>query len=379
MNSEDHVIKIIQENGIDFTATLPCDRIKNLLPLIHKRFPGVELTREEDGLGICAGAWLAGARPIMVIQSTGLGNMINALASLNTISNIPIPVLASYRGYYKEGIESQVPMGQSLPAVLDACSIPHTLVDGPEDIGHLAHVIQDAYEHNRPHVALVSPRVWEDSTCTAWQDGPPAPILARPAESAENHNPVPAPKMTRYEAIQTLGPLLTDQALVCNLGIPSKELFAVRDRALNYYMLGSMGLASSIGLGVSLIQKRTVFVLEGDGSILMNPNALISIGRYRPANLCVIAMDNAVYGSTGSQNTFTQAGIDLEVFARSCGIRRTARVHTGPELEKTLRRFEQSNKTGFIHLVLKPGNADCPNLDLSPARIARRFRASLQT
>ena len=110
ISTEQNVIKLIKQAGINFVATLPCDRIKNLLPLVLKSFDGVELTREENGLGICAGAYLAGARPMMIIQSTGLGNMVNALESLNMASAIPIPILASYRGFYKEAIESQNPL-----------------------------------------------------------------------------------------------------------------------------------------------------------------------------------------------------------------------------------------------------------------------------
>ena len=108
----------MEQAGINLLATLPCDRTKNLLPLALKSFKGIELTREEDGLGICAGAYLAGARPMMIIQSTGLGNMINALESLNIASALPIPILASWRGVYKEGIDSQIPLGRHLPAIL---------------------------------------------------------------------------------------------------------------------------------------------------------------------------------------------------------------------------------------------------------------------
>ena len=94
---EEKVIAIMKKEGIDLAATLPCDRIKNLLPLVSDNFQELRLTREENGVGICAGAYLAGGRPMMLIQSTGLGNMINALESLNVICKIPLPVLTSWR------------------------------------------------------------------------------------------------------------------------------------------------------------------------------------------------------------------------------------------------------------------------------------------
>jgi len=378
MHSEQHVIQIMKQAGINFTATLPCDRTKNLLPLVQKSFKGIELTREENGLGICAGAWLAGACPMMIIQSTGLGNMINALASLNMASAIPIPILASWRGFYKETIDSQIPLGKHLPAILEGSGIHYSIIDEVEKLVLLSDVIQDAYDHCRPHVALVSPKVWEASPCTAWQENQPSTIQARPAGSIESLSSIPQPEMTRYEAILSLGNLLDNQIAVANLGVPSKELFAVCDRPLNYYMLGSMGLASSIGFGISRFTDKKVIVLEGDGSILMNPNALITIGQYRPDNLTIIALDNACYGSTGSQKTYTQNRMDLEFLARSCGFKNSARVHEAQGLNKAVHDFEQQGELSFIHVVLKPGNSSCPNIPLKPKGITKRFKSFLE-
>ncbi|MCP4669799.1 MAG: sulfopyruvate decarboxylase subunit alpha, partial [Desulfobacula sp.] len=242
---EQHIIQIMKQARINFVTTLPCDRTKNLLPLALQSFNSIELTREEDGLGICAGAYLAGARPMMIIQSTGLGNMFNALASLNIASAIPVPILASWRGVYKEGIDSQIPFGIHLPAVLKASSIHYSIIDKVEKLEHLSSVIQDAYDHCRPHVALVSPEIWEDSSCSIWQKNPSLTIESRNCSKIHSLSPISQPEMTRYEAILNLGNLLDNQIVVANLGVPSKELFAVNDRPLNYYMLGSMGLASS--------------------------------------------------------------------------------------------------------------------------------------
>lgn len=378
VHAEQHVIQIMEQAGINFLATLPCDRTKNLLPLVHKVFSGIELTREEDGLGICAGAWLAGASPMMIIQSTGLGNMINGLASLNMASAIPIPILASFRGIYKEGIESQIPLGKHLPAILKGCGIHYSIIDEVEKIALLSDVIQDAYDHCRPHVALVSPKVWEASSCTAWQENPSSAIQARPTINIEPLSPILAPVMTRYEAISSLGNLLDNQVVVANLGVPSKELFAACDRPLNYYMLGSMGLVSSIGFGISQVTDKKVIVLEGDGSILMNPNALITIGQYQPSNLMIIALDNACYGSTGSQRTYTQNRMDLEFFARICGFKNSTRVHEARELNKAIHNFEQQGELSFIHVVIKPGNSSCPNIPLNPEDITKRFKRCLE-
>src|SRR5665648_1224499 len=101
MQPEERILEIMHDLDIDVVLTLPCDRIKALLSMTESEFFTIPLTREENGIGICAGAYMAGARPLMMIQSTGLGNMINAIASLNQVYDLPLPIIASWRGVYK--------------------------------------------------------------------------------------------------------------------------------------------------------------------------------------------------------------------------------------------------------------------------------------
>ncbi len=373
---EDSVIEILQQNDIDMVATLPCDRIKNLLPLISDNFYEIPLTREENGIGICAGAYMAGGKPAMVIQSTGLGNMINALESLNITSNIPLPILASWRGVYKEGIEAQKPLGEHLPAILDGAGIKYTIIDDPDKLYQLDYGILDAYENLRPHIILFSPKVWEGSTCATWSEKE----LVVPQERSLDitfKSTIQKPQMIRFDAIAAIVPLLDDEIVVANIGVPCKELYALCDRDLNYYMFGSMGLVSSIGLGLALNSERRVVVLDGDGSLLMNPNTLVEIARMDPANLTIVALDNGAYGSTGSQETLTAKFLDLELLARGCGIENTVKVHTKEGVENAVSSALSANSISFIHVVLKPGNSDSPNIPLSPAEVTERFMGAL--
>ncbi len=115
----------LESLGIDVVLELPCDRIAPLLYLISKNFPYIPLTREEDGVGIAAGVALAGAKPLMVVQSSGLGNMVNALMSLTKFYKFPLPIFISQRGIYKENIPAQVPMGAHLPKILQGMGIEY--------------------------------------------------------------------------------------------------------------------------------------------------------------------------------------------------------------------------------------------------------------
>jgi len=366
---EQTVVDILKNNRIDIAATLPCDRIKALLPLIAKNIKTIPLTREENGIGICAGAFLGGGRAIMVIQSTGIGNMITALLSLNLTYGIPLPIIASWRGVYKESIEAQWQFGKKLPKILEACGINFTIIESLKEIDKLDEAIKDSFNCSYPHVILISPAVWEGSTCEVPK---PQEICARNVDLIFSEN-IHEPVLARYDAIKVIAENAGDDIIISNLGIPSKELFEIKDRNLNFYMLGSMGLVSSIGLGLSNMQEKHVYVIDGDGSLLMNPNALISVGALDQGNLTIIAIDNAAYGSTGNQETYTKCQVDLELLAKGCGMKDTIKVHTGNELKKALER-----KKGFIHVIAKPINAKCPEIPFSAKEIKDRFMMALR-
>jgi sulfopyruvate decarboxylase beta subunit len=366
---EHRVIDILLKNRIELAATLPCDRIKALLPEISKKITTIQLTREENGIGVCAGAYFGGKRPVMVIQSTGIGNMINALESLNLTYGIPLPVLASWRGVYKESIEAQWQFGKRLPAILKTAGIMFTIVRSLDELDTIDEAISDSFDKERPHVILLSPALWEGSSCTAPEPTGINPRISELCIRTEIEKPV----LTRYEAINIAAGIVNEEIIIANLGIPSKELYEIKDRALNFYMMGSMGLASSIGLGLALVQKRHVYVIDGDGSLLMNPNTLIGAGMYNPGNFTIIAMDNAAYGSTGNQETCTRNQIDLELLARASGIRNTVKVSKEEDLKKAL-----MNKVSFIHTIVKPENARCMEIQLSARDIKTRFMKALE-
>jgi thiamine pyrophosphate-dependent acetolactate synthase large subunit-like protein len=130
--------------------------------------------------------------------------------------------------------------------------------------------------------------------------------------------------MNRLNATRQLVAALGDDPsipIIASLGHPAYDLFAAGDRPANFYTWGSMGLASSIGLGLAQARPDLrVFVLDGDGSLLMNLGSLATMGWVRPANLVLIVWDNEEYGTTGGQETATAHGADLERAARAMGL-----------------------------------------------------------
>ena len=130
--------------------------------------------------------------------------------------------------------------------------------------------------------------------------------------------------MRRLDLMRRLAGLLDDEAVVGGIGNTNFDLFAAGHRPQNFYMLGSMGLAFPIALGVALAQpQRRVIGIEGDGSLLMNLGCLATIAMVAPPNLTLIVMDNASYQITGGQPTASATSADFVATARGAGIARS--------------------------------------------------------
>src|SRR5258707_3034517 len=127
--------------------------------------------------------------------------------------------------------------------------------------------------------------------------------------------------MNRADLARRLVAKLHDQAVVAGIGNANFDLYSAGHRAQNFYMLGSMGLACPIALGVALAQpERGVIALEGDGSLLMSLGCLATIATVAPRNLTLIVWDNGIYQITGKQPTATSHSTDIVALAAGAGI-----------------------------------------------------------
>ena len=183
--------------------------------------------------------------------------------------------------------------------------------------------------------------------------------------------------MNRYELIETLVPVLKDALVVCNIGIPSQELFSICDRENHFYMLGSMGLCSSIGLGLALTTNKSVVALEGDGALLMNLGALATIGNRAPDNLILLVIDNGSYGSTGDQATYTSEATSLAVMARGGGCQSVIEC-SGEDTAGVLVDALGAKQPSVIISKVVPGNRPLPVVPLHPIVLRERFKKAIQ-
>ena len=184
--------------------------------------------------------------------------------------------------------------------------------------------------------------------------------------------------MTRADAVERVAALLPRDALVvaCN-GMIGRELYTRADAATRFYMIGSMGLASSIGLGLALVQRaRPVAVFDGDGNVLMNLGTLASVAAAGPANFHHVVFDNRAHGSTGNQRTISDR-VALEEVARAAGYRRCLRVEGERGRDGTLGAWFGEPGPSMLLVTVDPGNAPgIGRVDLSPPEITSRFRAA---
>ena len=184
----------------------------------------------------------------------------------------------------------------------------------------------------------------------------------------------------RYKAIEKiLEHVAVDDLVLSTTGMISREVFVSSDRPENFYMIGSMGLLSSFGLGVALLNpEKRVFVLEGDGSALMSLGTLPLIATENPRNLFHIILDNEAYESTGAQPSISSE-VDLATVGKSCGYSHVARVDDIEGLQNALLDCDMGH--GPYMILVKAAIAPVrgiPRVSHSPIDIRDRFRRCIQ-
>lgn len=181
---------------------------------------------------------------------------------------------------------------------------------------------------------------------------------------------------SRGRAIGAVLGLLTDELVVVCNGFLSREAFALRDRPENFYMIGSMGLAPAIGLGVALAQpRRKVVVLDGDGNVLMALGTLATVGALTPKNFVHIVFDNEVYGSTGNQPTISRT-VRLEQMAKAAGYQNVERVRELDDAVYEAKTMLKKDGPSFLLVKVSESADDVGRVEIEPAAMTERFRTA---
>jgi phosphonopyruvate decarboxylase len=376
---------LLHEHGFAFAAGVPCSLIESLISTLEDdpHLPYVPAVREDVAVGLAAGAWLAGKRPVVLMQNSGLGTSMNALASMALMYGIPMLLVVTWRGHQGQDAPEHLLTGEITPRHLALLRIPHRVLSAASASEDVAWAHAEMDRLSQPVAVLVPPGVFAGGH-GARARGPSGPVrldvTARPWALSDA---LGVPTISRFAAIAAAVKQLGSEPVVHANGYPARESHAIADRPQNFYMIGSMGLASAIGLGVALARPASspsaapsTVVFDGDGNLLMNLGILPMVGARAPSRFIHCVFDNEVYGSTGNQAS-PAPGVRLDAIAAAAGYRSVAAVTTEDQVAAALVTALATQGPHFILVKVTPEQADVPRIAHTPARIRDRFRATL--
>ena len=339
----------LASHGIDFYAGVPDSLLKNLCAYITDHADAAHniiAANEGGAMGLAAGHYLAtGQIPVVYMQNSGQGNIINPLASLTDpdVYNIPVLLVIGWRG--KPGVHDEpqhVKQGKVTTGLLNVMGIDYTVLSKEEDKAEAQIQKAVAYmQATKQCYALVI----EKDTFDAYT-----------LQNVEKNDFT----MSREEAIQTVAAALGKKdAIVSTTGMISRELFEYRT-AMNqgherdFLTVGSMGHASQIALGIALEkQDRKVWCFDGDGASIMHMGSMAIVASKSPKNYVHVVFNNGAHDSVGGQPT-VGLKIDLPAIAKAVGYKSVYSVSTPEELQQQLTQLGEAPV--FIEVKVKKGN-----------------------
>jgi phosphonopyruvate decarboxylase len=366
----------LRRHGFDFFTGVPCSLIEDLIAVLERegRAPYVAAVREDAAIGVAAGAWFGGRRPAVLMQNSGLGTSLNALASLSLMYGLPALLVVTWRGFGGKDAPEHILMGEISPRLLELLGIPHRVLAADSADADLAWAAAEMDARSSPVALLVPPNVVETSGHGA-APAAAAAVSARPARVSDA--PLAPTTMSRLAALGVTLKAVGDDPVLHANGYICRESFAVADRPQSFYMIGSMGLAPAIALGVALARpERRAVVFDGDGNLLMNLGILPMIAARRPANLLHLVFDNEVYGSTGNQASPSR-GVRLDRVAAAVGFASAVAVSDPDALDAALRTTQAAPGPHFVLVKVTAQEADVPRIPYPPAALRDRFRSAL--
>jgi phosphonopyruvate decarboxylase len=368
----------LEHHGYDFFTGVPCSLIEDLIAVLERgRQPYVAAVREDSAVGIAAGAWLGGRRPVVLMQNSGLGTSLNALASLSLMYGFPALLLVTWRGHGGKDAPEHILMGEISPRLLELLGIPHRILATDSLERDLSWARAEMESRMQPVALLVPPGIVETGGVPASGEASAAPTTEPVTARHDGVARLPAPTMSRLAALGIALKAVGDEPVVHANGYICRESFSVADRPQSFYMIGSMGLAGAIALGLALARPdRRPVVFDGDGNLLMNLGILAMIGGRRTRNLLHLVFDNEVYGSTGNQASPSRE-VRLDRLAAGAGYRTAVAVAETGELEAALRAARAADGPHFVLIKVTREEAAAPRIPYSPTALRDRFRAAV--
>ncbi len=369
-------VEAARELGFSRYTGVPCSFLTPFINYVinDDSLEYVSSANEGDALATAAGSAIGGQPSIVMMQNSGLGNAVSPITSLSYVFRIPFLIITTHRG--QPGVKDEPQhelMGQITKELFDTMKVPWEIF--PKAKQEIGPALKRANEYmkkeQRPYAFImqkgtVTP---EELKKNSVKD-----ISKRKTEYRSSHNP-DATITNRHDALQRIIKNTPENKtlLIATTGFTGRELFAINDRPNQIYMVGSMGCASSLGLGVALARPDLkVVIIDGDGAGLMRMGNFATIGSYAGNNLIHILLDNEVHDSTGSQATVA-GNINFAKIAEATGYSVSL---TGNEIELIDELFALEGHEGpvFGHLKIRSGTIeDLPRPNVTPNEVLKRL------
>jgi phosphonopyruvate decarboxylase len=358
--------------GFNFFSGVPCSYLTDLINYAVNECELVMAANEGDAVAICAGAQLGGKKSVFLCQNSGLTNATSPLTSLIHTFEIPILGFVSLRG--EPGGKPDEPqhelMGQITTGFLDLMRIQWEFLsqDQSEALAQLDRA-NSVVESGKPFFFVVKNSTFDKVALR--EQGTSQVRPAPDVRSGSGEDALP----TRYEVLSEILKLAdSSTVLIAATGYTGRELYEAGDVANNFYMVGSMGCASPLGMGLAMARPDLrVVVIDGDGALLMRMGAAAVLAAYAPSNLVHVLLDNNAHDSTGGQKTVSDR-IDFVGFAAAVGYGNSFHAHSVDDVTRMVADSLSSGRLGFVYLRTRPGAK--PNLGrpkTRPPEVRERF------
>ena len=344
-------INTLKKNNIDFFTGVPDSLLKNICAFIADNIDkrhNIIAANEGGAMGLAAGHYLAtGNIPVVYMQNSGEGNIINPLASLTDkeVYNIPALLLIGWRG--RPGVHDEpqhIKQGKVTLSLLDTMGIKNEILSKDEEV--VTNQITNAVNYMQATKEVYAFIVEKDTF---------EPYIL---QHAINNNFA----LSREEAIQIIATEIDENnAIISTTGMISRELFEFRSTRgqgpeRDFLTVGSMGHASQIALGIALEKAdRRIWCFDGDGAAIMHMGAMAIIASKHPSNFVHVVFNNGAHDSVGGQPT-VGLDIDMPAIAKAVGYKSFFSVDNKDDLLKTVNTVKAMEGPIFLQVCVKKGN-----------------------
>ncbi len=360
MDPKNFVDEIIKKGFNPFMG-VPCSVFTSLLNYINDsaNTENYICTSEGEAMGLAGGFALSGKYPVVYMQNDGYGNAVNPLSSLQLLYDLPALLLISWRGFPgKKDAPQHMLMGKTIVEFLEIFKIPYKILSETDE--DLREILNEASEYckkeSKPFALIVKKGYFSEYL----------------SERTDKKNLLPI----RIEYLNALkSELKKDDILLGTTGFTGRELYQSIEHPGKFYMTGSMGCLASLGLGIATENRgKRIFLLDGDGAVLMKMGSLATIGHYSPKNFIHICFDNSAYESTGSQPTVS-SGTDLCKVAEASGYKYTLTVTGIEQFKEIVKSIDKLEKPMFLRVMIRPGTINgLQRPSDTPLQMKEKFR-----